>query len=468
MNEHVEKLTSKINNKTAVIAVVGLGYVGLPTAVAFAEKGFQVIGADKNLDIIRKLREGKSHLTDLGIDNRVAAVINSGKLEVMISTILATQRSDIILICVPTPVHPDKTPDLYPVKSVGMDIASGGIKGKLIILESTVYPGLTEEVLAPILENGSLQWKNVAGLDFGLAHVPERYNPGDMNHSVENVVRVVGAINPDWLEVASLLYEQIVIDVCEVGDIKTAEAAKVIENIQRDLNIALMNELALIFERMDIDVMEVIRAAKTKWNFNTYYPGAGVGGHCLTTDPYYLTHKAGVLGIHSKIILSGRAVNDSMPHHILDLLIDALNEHKRSIKGSKIVVLGLAYKENIGDIRESPALVLIKELKKGDADLWVIDPYIETVMTHVTVGRMMKTEDEMYKVLQHADAIVIMTAHDEFRHLDLYTIKDLMDTPIIVDGRRIIDRVKAVKIGFTYRGVGAKNRQSPHTETSVV
>lgn len=456
MKKVIETLKSKILNRTAVIAVVGLGYVGLPTAVQFAEKGFRVIGADKNKKIVDLINKGGCHLNDLNIGGRVKAVVNTGKLTAVDDTKLATYKSDIILIIVPTPVYADKTPDLRPVISAGEDIAGILLPGQLVVLESTVYPGLTEEILAPILEKNEWRPKYEVGVDFGLAHVPERYNPGDSTHSITDVVRVVGAINPDWLEVTSLLYRQILNGVCEVKNIKTAEASKVIENVQRDLNIALMNELALIFERMDIDVMDVINAARTKWNFNTYYPGAGVGGHCLTTDPYYLTHKAEELGFHAKVILAGRAVNDSMPYHILDLLIDALNEHERAVKGSKIVVLGLSYKENIGDVREAPAVVLINELKKRGAEIVIVDPYIDTELTHLYPS-LINNRSAMYGAMNGADALVLMTAHTEFMGMDLTRMAGQVRTPILIDGRRIFDQDESKKQGFTYRGVGAKN-----------
>ena len=456
MNSITKDLIMQIKNKTAVIAVVGLGYVGLPTAVTFAEKGFMVIGADKNKKIVDLINKGNCHLNDLNIGERVRNVVNSGKLFATGDTSYAAERSDIILIIVPTPVHADKTPDLSPVISAGEDIARALTPGKLVVLESTVYPGLTEEILVPILEKSVWRPKLEAGVDFGLAHVPERYNPGDSTHTISDVVRVVGAINPDWLEVTSLLYRQILKGVCEVRDIKTAEAAKIIENVQRDLNIALMNELALIFERMDIDVMDVIKAARTKWNFNTYYPGAGVGGECLPCDPYYLTHKAEELGFHSKVILAGRAVNDGMPFHILDLLIDALNEHEMSIKGSKIAVLGLSYKENVGDIKGAPAVVLITELKKKGADIVVVDPYINTGLTHLYPS-LVNNRSAMYSAMNGADAIVLMTAHTEFLGLDLTRMASQVRTPILIDGRRIFDRNEAKKQGFTYRGVGARN-----------
>ena len=456
MNEAIENLKYKILDRTAVITIIGLGYVGLPTAVQFAEKGFTVIGADTNKHIVDEINNGNCHLNDLNIGERVRVVVKNKKLLAMTSTSQAVQRSDIVLIIVPTPVHADKTPDLRPVISAGEDISRALSLGKLIVLESTVYPGLTEEILIPILEQSVWRPKLEAGMDFGVAHVPERYNPGDSTHSITDVVRVVGAINPDWLEVTSLLYRQILKGVCEVRDIKTAEASKVIENIQRDLNIALMNELALIFERMDIDIMDVIEAARTKWNFATYYPGAGVGGHCLCVDPYYLTHKAEELGFHSRVILAGRAVNDNMPYHMFDLLNDALNEHEKSIKGSKIVVLGLSYKENIGDIRESPAAVLVDELKKRGAEVWIVDPYIDDSISK-KYPSLITNRCQIYGTMTGADAIVLMTAHTEFLGLDLDRMAGQVRIPILIDGRRIFDPNEARNHGFTYKGIGAKN-----------
>lgn len=458
MNKITESLKQKILDRTAVITIVGLGYVGLPTAVQFAEKGFTVIGADKNKKIVDLINKGECHLNDLNIGERVRIVVKNKKLSAVDYTSQAVQKSDIILIIVPTPVYADKTPDLRPVISAGEDIAHGLTEGKLVVLESTVYPGLTEEILIPILEKSV--WgrpKLEAGTDFGVAHVPERYNPGDSKHTITDVIRVVGAINPEWLEVTSLLYRQILKDVCEVRNIKTAEASKVIENIQRDLNIALMNELALIFERMDIDVMDVIKAAQTKWNFNTYYPGAGVGGECLPADPYYLTHKAEMLGFHSKVILAGRAVNDSMPYHMLTLLIDALNKHEKSINGSKIVVLGLSYKENVGDIKGAPAVVLITELKKRYAEVVIVDPYINQATILETYPTLVNNRSAMYGAMNGADAIVLMTAHMEFLGLDLTRMAGEVRTPILIDGRRIFDPAEAKKHGFTYSGVGARN-----------
>ena len=442
-------LCDRIRDKTAVICIVGLGYVGLPTALCFAEHGYTVLGADKKAEVVDLVNAGGCHIRDLGLDGRVRDAVASNRLRATTDTAAAVRASDVVIIVVPTPVTQDKRPDLTPVISAGDDIAKGLGAGKLVVLESTVYPGVTEDVLKPVLERSGL----VAGHDFGLAHCPERYNPGDADHTIADVVRVVGGITPEWGRVTAGLYGCIAKDVCLVEDIKTAEAAKIIENVQRDLNIALMNELALIFERMGIDVMDVIRAASTKWNFNTYYPGAGVGGHCLPVDPYYLVNKAEELGYHPLVITAGRTVNDGMPLHIFDLLVEGLNGRERALKNSKIVVLGFSYKENVGDPRETPVVTLIEELIKREARIHIVDPHVEDSC----LERYGRREKDLYDALAGADALVLMTAHREFLGLDLKRARGLMRTPVIVDGRRIYDRYEAMALGFTYMGVGAPN-----------
>ncbi|MGZ4869972.1 MAG: nucleotide sugar dehydrogenase [Halobacteriota archaeon] len=442
-------LDQTIEDKTARIAVIGMGYVGLPTAVNFAENGFHVIGVSRTLAKVSAINQGSCYLKDLNIDERVERVVRCKKLTATTDTTEATKKSDVIVITVPTPITPDKRPDLSFILSAGRDIAAGLSQGKLVVLESTVYPGVTDEVLKPVLEESGLH----AGTDFGLSYCPERYNPGDAAHGILDVVRVVGGITPHWTEITAQLYKNNAKDVVTVKDIKTAEAAKVIENIQRDLNIALMNELALIFERLHIDIMEVIRAAATKWNFNVYYPGAGVGGHCLPIDPYYLVQKAAELGYHAQVITAGRAINDSMPFHVLDLIVDALNEQCKAVKGSKIAVLGLTYKENVGDYRESPSEVLIAELAKRGADVHLVDPYIEERV----LREFATPEKTAYHALSGADALVLMTAHSDFDELDLPKIKEMMRAAIIVDGRRVFDPDAVRQLGFIYKGVGANN-----------
>ncbi len=440
-------LLRRVENRSARIAVIGLGYVGLPTAVNFAEQGFTVIGVNRTPERARIINEGGCYLTDLQLNTRVQHAVRNGQLSATTDVVAATKKSDVIIVTVPTPVTPDKKPDLSHVVSAGQGIASGLSRSKLVVLESTVYPGVVDEVLTPILEQSGLH----AGTDFGVAYCPERYNPGDPDHTITDVVRVVGAVTPAWTEVTARLYKANARDVIAVRDTKTAEAAKIIENIQRDLNIALMNELALIFERLHIDIEEVIQAAATKWNFNVYHPGAGVGGHCLPVDPYYLGQKAKELGYHPQVIMAGRAVNDFMPFHMLSLLMDALNDRERALKNSKIAVLGLSYKENIGDHRESPSEVLIAELKKRGAHVHLVDPHVDpkVIWTFATA------EATAYDALDSADGLVVMTAHDEFKGLDLSKMKGLMRTTVIVDGRRIFDPDVVRRAGFTYKGVGA-------------
>jgi nucleotide sugar dehydrogenase len=388
-------------------------------------------------------------LGELGLDERLEKVVSLKKLYATTNTKDAVSKSDVSILIVPTPITKDKEPDLSYVGSAGFEVKEGLRKGHLIILESTVYPGVTEEVLQPILESTGLK----AGIDFGIAYCPERYNPGDSEHTIENVRRIVGGINDEWGEITKDLYAHVIkAGVTKVRDIKTAEAAKVIENIQRDLNIALMNELSLIFEKMGIDIIDVIKAASTKWNFNVYYPGAGVGGHCLPVDPYYLVAKARGLGYHSKVITAGRAINDHMPQHIFELLRDSLNDMEKPVKNSNVVVLGFSYKENVGDARETPVEHLVQELLKSKADVTVVDPFVEESFIK-SFG--VKVEHDPYNALKHADALVLMTGHQIFRELDLEKVKKLMNLSIIIDGRRTYDKEKVLELGFTYRGVGA-------------
>ena len=442
-------LEDKIKAKKAKLCIVGLGYVGLPTATFFAEKGFTVVGCDIKEDVVKLVSAGKSPLKDLNIGSRVNGAVKNGRLTASMHVTQAVRKSDVVLIIVPTPTGRGFEPDLQYVVSAGESVRMGLKRGQLVILESTVYPGVTEEILKPVLEKSGLK----VNKDFGLAYCPERYNPGDSTHTIDKVVRIVGAASDDWAKVAAKLYEQVT-RVVIVKDIKTAEMAKIIENTQRDLNIALMNETALICERIGIDIMDVIDAAATKWNFNVYYPGAGVGGHCLPKDPWYLVKAAERLGYHAQVITAGRRVNDYMPHHMFELLMKAMNETNRSVKGSTIVVLGLSYKENIGDTRNSPALGLIRDIKGMGGVVRTVDPYVdeETAKREFGVDEHIRKTDN---VANGADAIVIITAHKEFKSLNLAKLRKRMRTPIIIDGRRAVDKKKAIRLGFTYKSIGS-------------
>lgn len=441
------QLKDKIENITAKICVIGLGYVGLPTAVFFAKKGFDVIGVDIDIKKVDLINSGISPLADLGLDEQINNLVQDKKLIATTNTKSAVLDSDIILIIVPTPVTDAKEPDLSYIKSAAEDISKSLRKNHLVVLESTTYPGTTEGVLQSILEMSGLK----AGVDFGLVYCPERYNPGDAEHTLENVARIVGGITPEWGMIARDLYQNIIKEpVTQVKDIKTAEAAKIIENIQRDLNIALMNELALIFERMDIDIMGVIEAASTKWNFGRYYPGPGVGGHCLPVDPYYLTKRAQELGYHAQVILAGRKVNDEMPYHVFDLVQDGLNDIERPVKKSNILVLGAAYKANTADLRNSPSEMLVNKLKKYGAEVTIIEPNVQS--NDIFGCRCISMKD--YELIK-ADCIVLMVNHKEFETIDLLYHKSKNKRIVFVDGSRKLDPEDVIAGGFIYRGIGA-------------
>ncbi len=444
-----EELLQKIKDKKAKICVIGLGYVGLPTAVFFGEQGFDVIGADVDKEKVRLIRNGNCSSPELKLKERVRKLLSQEKLDVTSEISDAVAGSDVIIIVVPTPITRMKQPDLSYIISAGQDTASGLDRGKLVVLESTTFPGTCEELLIPILETSGLK----AGKDFGLAYCPERYNPGDQEHTLDKVARIVGAVDSEWGEITQELYQSIIQEKVEVvKDLKTAEAAKIIENIQRDLNIALFNELALIFQRMDIDVISVIEAASTKWNFIKYYPGPGVGGHCLPVDPYYLTHKAMELGYHPQLILAGRAINDNMPFYVVELIIDGLNELAKPIKDSKITILGVAYKANTSDIRETPAKPIIETLKDMKANVFVHDPYVDSA----EVKSAFNVENSSLEdALKDSDCIVLHTFHKSFENLQITEIKEKMkDCGLIVDTQHAFSPGDVIKSGLKYRGIG--------------
>lgn len=451
-SDHAQALLEKVRDKSAKIAVVGLGYVGLPTAVAFADRGFTVTGADLSEKKVLKINDGVSPIPDLDLGDRVAENVKAGRLAATTDVAAACQGADCVLLIVPTPVDETKRPDLSFVRSAAQAAASVLRPGQFIALESTTYPGTSEEVVQAVCEEVS---GLKAGDDFGVAYCPERYNPGDPAHTLENIHRVVGAITPAWGQVAKELYGTLNHgQVSVMRDLKTAEAVKVIENIQRDLNIALANELALIFEMLDIDYYEVVEGAGTKWNYVKYYPGPGVGGHCLPVDPYYLTSLAERLGYHPEVILAGRSVNDGMPDHVVELLADGLNETGRAVKGTTVVLLGLSYKGNTGDARESPAVHVARRLTKKGADLRVVEPLIDSDEVERLVGMRPMTLD---KALDGAQAVVLLVDHQMFKNLDLADVRNRMaDDALFVETRNMYAPDALKKAGFVVRGVGRR------------
>lgn len=370
------------------VCVVGLGYVGQPLAEAFS-----------------------SHLRTIGFDivsekvNRINGS-NGGKL-LCTSDPAAIKQADFVLICVPTPVTKHKEPDLTPVKSAAEVVGQNLKPGAIVVLESTVYPGVTEEIVVPILEKQSGM---ICGTDFKVGYSPERVNPGDDAHSIDKITKIVSGMDEESTRLLAELYG-LITHVFVARNIKTAEAAKIIENIQRDINIALMNELSLIFHKMGLNTKDVLAAAGTKWNFHKYTPGL-VGGHCIPVDPYYLVYKARELGHHPQVILAGRAVNDYMPRHVAEMAIKGLNDAGKVIKGSKVLIMGQTYKENVPDTRESPAREMVKALLEYRVDVYGYDPLL---IREEIEGFGVKAREELDGM--KPDCVILAVAHEQFRVL---------------------------------------------------
>jgi len=401
------------------VCVIGLGYVGYPLAEAFAQH-VETIGFDIDQHKIEQIQksESKIHATSNPVD---------------------IQKADYILICVPTPVTKNKQPDLSPVRGA-VEIAGRHLKkGATVVLESTVYPGVTDEIVRPILEKESGM---KCGEGFRMGYSPERINPGDDAHVLSKITKVVAGMDDETLEDLASLYGNVT-TVYRARSIQVAEAAKVIENIQRDLNIALMNELTVIFHRLGINTAEVLEAAGTKWNFMHFTPGL-VGGHCIPVDPYYLVARAQEYGYHPQVILAGRAINDSMPKYVADMAVKGLNNSGKVIKGSSVLIMGLTYKENVPDIRESPVEEMVKEIKEFGIIVYGYDPLLpDSVIRKFGAIPLPELDKKV-------DAIIVAVAHDAFRSMPLDRIRSLMnDSPVLVDVRGMIDKIAAEKKGIS-------------------
>jgi len=449
---HKDETSSDIRTQYRTLAVVGLGYVGLPSAVYFAEAGFRVVGVDVKPEAIERIRNGTTHLPDLGMDERVRSLVKSGSLQATTDLAAATKEADAIFIMVPTPLGADGEPDLSHIVNAGREIGRNLRQGQLVILESTVYPGVTEEVLLPQLESGGLK----AGRDFGLAYCPERYNPGDPEHTIEKTRRIVGGFTAEDAQAATTLYGCVTkAIVVNVGDIRTCEAAKVIENTQRDVNIALANEMALMCEVLGLDVNEVLDAAATKWNFVRYKPGPGVGGHCLPKDPHYLASVAERAGYKSQIVTAARRLNDGMPGHVFDLVKQGLEHRGLSLAGARVAVLGLAYKPNLGDTRLTPSLDLTQRLAAAGARVITVDPHVSAAEATKRFGAWTHTS-ALDELPTDIDAVVLMVAHDAFQPLPFHTlIARTRPGAVFVDGPRAVPFEAAREAGWMYLGVGA-------------
>ncbi len=421
------------------IAVIGLGYVGLPLAVLLDEK-FNVIGFDINSKRIEELKKGYDRTREVEKEKLEKSSIQFTDNPEEIS------EAKVIIVTVPTPIDQHNIPDLRPIKSATKTVGKFMKKGSIVVYESTVYPGLTEEECVPILEKESkLKWKK----DFNVGYSPERVNPGDKLHTIDKIKKVVAGDTPETAEFLSQLYGSVITaGIHKAPDIKTAEAAKVIENTQRDLNIALMNELSMIFNKMGIDTKSVLEAASTKWNFLRFEPGL-VGGHCIGVDPYYLTFKAQAIGYHPEIILAGRRINDYMGKFVAENTVKKLIKAGKAVKGSKVLILGLTFKENISDIRNTKVIDVYNELKEYGIDVFVHDPFAYPDEVKKEYG--IELLDNIEKETPY-DAIIVAVKHKPFvEELDFQEYKKIMgENPVLIDIKGLYNKEKAKKEGFLY------------------
>ena len=426
------ELLGKIERREAVVSVVGLGYVGLPLAVEFAREGYTVVGVDVTEEKVNLLNAGQSYIPDISSED-VAALVKAGKLSAT-TDFSALERVDAISICVPTPLGKSKDPDMSYVISAAEQVAKYAHKGLLIVLESTTYPGTTDELVMPRLAKNGF----AVGEDVFICFSPERIDPGNQKYSVRNTPKVIGGATPACVEVAVALYSKAIDQVVPVSSTRAAEMVKLLENTFRLVNIGLVNEMAVMCDKLGVNVWEVIEAASTKpFGFMTFYPGPGLGGHCIPIDPLYLSWKLKALNYNAKFIELASAVNSDMPLYVIDKVIDALNEERKSVKGSKILVMGVAYKRDINDVRESPALDVIRLLQERGAEVSYNDPYIPDLAHE---GLAMTSIDLTAGAVKASDCVVIVTDHTAYDYAMLGE-----NAKIIVDSRNAMKKVKSPK-----------------------
>lgn len=398
-------LKSKLLNKTAVLGVIGLGYVGLPLAVEKAKAGFKTIGFDIQKSKVEMVNSGHNYIGDV-VNEDLESLVKTGILSAT-SDFSFVAKADCVCICVPTPLDKHQQPDITYVKNSAESIVPFMHKDMLIVLESTTYPGTTEELIKPILEKSGLKCCK----DFFLAFSPERVDFGNLIYKTKNTPKVVGGCSPECTDIAATMYEMVLeAPVQKVSSPAVAEMEKILENIYRNINIGLVNELAILCDKMHINIWEVIEAAKSKpYGFQAFYPGPGLGGHCIPLDPYYLSWKAREYGFHTSMIEASMMINDRMPEYCVERAARILNNHKKSLNGSKILVLGVAYKQDINDYRESPAIRVINELYKTGAEVVFYDPFIPEYKEN---GIIKKGENKLSKeLIESADLVIITTAH---------------------------------------------------------
>ena len=447
LNEN--ELIQSIQSGDLSICVIGIGRIGLPTALSFANSGLPTIGVDINTKLVEMINSEIFPLKDEpGYDVIFEKVINkkfnaTTKIEEVIS------KSDVVILSLPTPMDKNNVPDYSALLSVGKQLGQLLSNDTLVIVESTVEPGFIENDLISIMENS--EKKLVAGKDFAIGVCPETANPGQIMNDFEKLPRIVGAIDEKTKNTIMKIYKHVFsVDIIPMPNCKTANAVKLTTNVFRDLNIAFVNELAILFEKVGIDIMTVLEAAKLKYNFQIHYPGPGVGGPCLPVNSYQMINLAKNMGFDTlKSVEMGRIINESMPMHVIDLLSDAFVESQKSLENSNILVLGISYKPDVKDIQISPAEDIIKKLKNLKTNILIYDPYFKSTSIFD-----LQTESNLIEALEKSDALILVTAHKEFHNLDPIFLKSKMKNAIVIDSKCVIDQQSAKNAGLVYRGLG--------------
>ncbi len=426
--KHKVALLERIESRSAKIAVAGLGYVGLPLAVEFAEAGFKVLGLDVDCEKIAQIKAGASYINEISSE-RIGRLTQSGMLRVT-SDYEDLRGVDAISICVPTPLRKTRDPDMSYIIQATKSIARIRQPGMLIVLESTTYPGTTEEIIVPEIAGDDL----TVGEDVFVAYSPERIDPGNQTYAVRNTPKVVGGITPSCAEAATALYSAAVDTIIEVSSPTAAEMVKLLENTFRAVNIGLVNEMALMCDKLDVDVWEVIEAAATKpFGYMPFFPGPGLGGHCIPVDPHYLSWKLKTLNYNARFIELASEINTSMPYFVVEKVTEALNNQQRSVRGSQIVILGVAYKRDVDDVRESPALDIISLLRQRGALVRYHDPHVPVI--GLKNEQQMRSENYSVSLLQTADCVVVVTDHTAFDWREIAVVsRSIVDTRHVIDG----------------------------------
>ncbi len=450
MDMSTAEVVQSIQSGELRICVIGIGRIGLPTALSFANSGLPTTGVDINAQLVSMINSGVFPLKDEpGYDVIFENVIRDKKFTATTKIEDAVPVSDVILLSLPTPMDDNKVPNYSALKSVGKQLHDLLSPGSLVIIESTVEPGFVEDEMTPIIEGDKSRL--IAGKNFGIGVCPETANPGQIMNDFERLPRLVGAIDDKIANIITRIYKHVfTVDLIPMPDCKTANAVKLTTNVFRDINIAFVNELAVLFEKIGIDIMKVLEAAKTKYNFQVHYPGAGVGGPCLPVNSYQMLNLAKRVNANSlKIVKTSREVNESMPEHVIDILKNAFDEAGKNIKNSHVLILGVSYKPDVKDIQLTPAEQVIDKLKELQANVRIYDPHFKS---SEVFG--IKTEHNLVDVLKDVDAVILVTAHKEFHDLEPTFLVTKMKTPIVVDSRGIIDQHAAKKAGLIYRGLG--------------